>query len=271
MGPDERRAFGRKDGERVDFTIVLAMFAVGVLLGFVGAGGSGFIISILTTAFGYPIHTALGTALLAMLFSSLSGTVSHYRDGNVALRTGVIAGLAGALGAWAGSLATAGIPEHNLVRLTAAMLTLSGLALWLRMAMVARQRQKTGEEPVSAGTQGPRSWFAAGGVGAVTGVLSGLFGIGSTPFIQLGLMTALGLTPRLAAGTTMLVIVPIAFGGGLGFYQLGYVDAGLLTQVAVGIIAGSYAGAKLTKRAPVRLLQAAMVLFPMIGAAILLL
>ena len=66
----------------------IALVMVGLLLGFVGAGGSGFIISILTVVFGYPIHTALGTALAAMFFSSLSGSVSHYREGNMALKTG---------------------------------------------------------------------------------------------------------------------------------------------------------------------------------------
>ena len=40
-------------GEAVMFVqILLTMFAVGLLLGFVGAGGSGFIISLLTVAFG---------------------------------------------------------------------------------------------------------------------------------------------------------------------------------------------------------------------------
>jgi uncharacterized membrane protein YfcA len=63
--------------------IVATMFAVGLLLGFVGAGGSGFIIAILTVGFGFSIHTSLGTALAAMVFSSMSGAFSHYREGNI--------------------------------------------------------------------------------------------------------------------------------------------------------------------------------------------
>jgi len=49
-----------------------------------------------------------------------------------------------------------------------------------------------------------------------------MFGIGSTPFIQLGLMMVLGLSIRQSAGTTMLVIIPIAVGGGMGYYQQGF-------------------------------------------------
>ncbi|OAA83524.1 hypothetical protein WY13_03311 [Clostridium ljungdahlii] len=48
--------------------IILVMFIVGIALGFVGAGGSGFIISILTVIFGFTIHVSLGTALAAMIF-----------------------------------------------------------------------------------------------------------------------------------------------------------------------------------------------------------
>lgn len=58
--------------------ITLVMVLLGLLLGFVGAGGSGFIISILTVVFGYPIHLALGTALAAMFFSSLSGSMFYF-------------------------------------------------------------------------------------------------------------------------------------------------------------------------------------------------
>jgi hypothetical protein len=45
------------------FQLVVTMLAFGLILGFVGAGGSGFIISILSMVFGYPIHTVLGTAI----------------------------------------------------------------------------------------------------------------------------------------------------------------------------------------------------------------
>jgi uncharacterized membrane protein YfcA len=246
--------------------IALAMFAAGALLGFVGAGGSGFIIALLTTAFGYPIHVALGTAITAMIFSSLSGAVSHYREGNVVLRTGIVVGVVGAVGAWASSMVSDAIPGDELKWLTAGMLFLSGLALWARMRLAAR-----GSAPAK-GAPSPRNfWVKACGVGLIVGAISGMFGIGATPFIQLGLMILLGLPIRQAAGTTMLVIIPIAIGGGAGYYHLGYLNMQLLAAVAGSMILGSYLGAKFTKRVPVRYLQTATVLFPIAGSAIMLL
>jgi uncharacterized membrane protein YfcA len=249
--------------------LVATMCAVGLLLGFVGAGGSGFIISILTVGFGYPIHTALGTALSAMAFSSLSGAVSHYREGNISLGTGAAVGSFGALGAVIGSRYSAYIPSDELKWFTSGMLFLSGFALWLRMFIVSRQRA-VGSSAAS-GRKGFGFWLPAIGIGVGTGAMSGLFGIGSTPFIQIGLLAVLGMSARQAAGTTMLVILPIAIAGGVGFLYAGHLDIPLLAEVVCGTMLGTFVGAKFTKRVPVSTLKTAMVLVPMIGGFILLL
>ncbi|WP_217595614.1 sulfite exporter TauE/SafE family protein [Cohnella sp. GbtcB17] len=248
--------------------LVGTMFAVGLLLGFVGAGGSGFIISILTVVFGFSIHTSLGTALAAMFFSSAAGAFSHYREGNIVLGTGAVVGGAGMFGAWLSSFASNGIPGEELKWMTAGMLFLSGVALWFRMRLVSKRNDS---QPAKARQRPAIYWASACGVGLVTGGLSGLFGIGATPFIQIGLMTILGTSIRQAAGTSMIVIIPIAVGGGAGFYQLGHLDVTLLLEVAVGIMLGSYIGAKFTRRVPAIILQRSMVLLPMVGAAILVL
>lgn len=252
----------------IDITLVMVL--LGLLLGFVGAGGSGFIIAILTVVFGYPIHTALGTALAAMFFSSLSGSVSHYREGNIMLKSGAVAGLAGAAGAWYSSSWSSLIPEDKLGWMTSGMLFASGIALWFRMVVVSR-RPKASEDSTQPVVQGLRYWLYALLIGLITGALSGLFGIGSTPFIQLGLMLVLGMSMRYAAGTTMLVIMPIALAGGAGYLTIGYLDVQLLIAVVIGTMSGSYIGAKFTKRVPVVWLKTCMVITPMIGAAILLL
>ncbi|UJF36410.1 sulfite exporter TauE/SafE family protein [Paenibacillus hexagrammi] len=242
------------------------MFIAGLFLGFVGAGGSGFIISILTAIFGFPIHTALGTALAAMLFSSASGTISHYREGNMVWRTGIAIGLFGAAGAWVCTQFAAHIDEHRLQLMTASILYVSAFVLWIRMFLAKRSREL---EEVMA-VEGVSFWLRAMVIGIICGALSGLFGIGSTPFIQIGLMTLMRMTVSQAAGTTMLVIIPIALSGGVGFYGSGHLDLTVLAEVLIGIMAGSYVGAKFTNRVPSRYLKTAMVVIPVLGATLLL-
>ena len=73
--------------------IFAAMLLLGAVIGFVGAGGAGVMITLLTVGFNVPIHTALGTSLAAMAFTTLSGSYSHFREGNVLRRLGLAMGL----------------------------------------------------------------------------------------------------------------------------------------------------------------------------------
>lgn len=57
--------------------VFAAMLLLGAVIGFVGAGGAGVMITLLTVGFDVPIHTALGTSLAAMAFTTLSGSYSH--------------------------------------------------------------------------------------------------------------------------------------------------------------------------------------------------
>ena len=246
--------------------ITFTMFLMGILLGFIGAGGSGFIIALLTVGFGVPIHTALGTSLAAMVFTTSSGAYSHYRQGNIEVKTGITVGAFGAIMSYVGSKIAVWIPVHSLHFLTAGMLLLSAIMLMIRLFIVNRLKETTeGETTLTVGFL-----LRAATVGIITGVLSGTFGIGSAPFIQLGLMVVMGLSVQKSVGTTMLVILPIAMAGGIGYYFEGYLNVLLLIQVLAGTMIGSYMGAKFTNKVPLPILKSAMVLTPIMAGAILL-
>jgi uncharacterized protein len=252
--------------EGMKLAIVLTMFVLGILLGFVGAGGSGFIIAILTVIFGVPIHMALGTSLAAMVFTSMSGAYSHFRQGNISIKTGLIVGGFGAAASYLGSKLASLIPIHSLHWLTAGMLFLSAVILVVRLFIV--QKLKVNNKKVKPGNL--LLIRKAAVVGLVTGLLSGTFGIGAAPFIQIGLLVIMGLSLKQSVGTTMLVILPIAFAGGIGYYFEGYLNLTLLVEVVGGTMIGSYVGAKFTALAPQPVLKSAMVLTPIIAGAILL-
>jgi uncharacterized protein len=250
----------------MELAIVLTMFVLGILLGFVGAGGSGFIIAILTVIFGVPIHMALGTSLAAMVFTSLSGAYSHFRQGNISIKTGLIVGGFGAVASYVGSKLASIIPMNSLHWLTAGMLFLSAVILIVRLFIV--QKIKANDKKEINGNL--LLIKKAAGVGIVTGLLSGTFGIGAAPFIQIGLLLILGLSLKQSVGTTMLVILPIALAGGVGYYFQGYLNFTLLFEVVAGTMIGSYVGAKFTALAPQPVLKSAMVITPIMAGAILL-
>ena len=123
--------------------ITFTMLLMGILLGFIGAGGSGFIIALLTVVFGVPIQTALGTSLAAMVFTTMSGAYSHYRQGNIDVKTGITVGAFGAIMSFVGSKIAVWIPVHSLHFLTAGMLFLSAVMLMIRLFIVNRLKETT--------------------------------------------------------------------------------------------------------------------------------
>jgi len=249
--------------------VFLTMFMIGILLGFIGAGGSGIMIAVLTTIFGVSVHTALGTSLSAMVFSSLTGAYSHIRESNVVLRIGISTGLFGALGALIGSHTAQVVSGSGLKWLTASALSMSTILLWIRVFT------KIGRSIANFKTQssfsGAQFWFASSSIGVITGTMSGLFGIGAAPFIQVCLLIFFGLSVQKAAGTTMFIIIPIALMGGIGYYTIGYLDIWLFFKVVTGSMLGSYLGAKFTRRVNTMVLKVAMVTSPIAGAVLLLL
>jgi len=243
------------------------MFILGLVLGFVGAGGAGVVIAVLTVVFGIPIHTALGTSLSAMVFTTMSGAYSHFREGNVVMKNGIAVGIFGALGAFIGAHFAALLPGSQLQWMTACMLFLSAILLWLRVFVYAKKNfSHTGNKSLPVGV---RFWLTACGLGLFTGILSGTFGIGATPFIQIGLLVLFGMTIHQSAGTTMLVILPIALLGGVGYLAAGYLDVTLLIKVTTGLTTGAYIGAKFTKKLPPFVLKTAMVTVPILGGILL--
>lgn len=243
--------------------IVLTMFLLGMLFGFIGAGGAGFVIAVLTVFFGVPIHIALGTSLAAMAFTSVSGAYSHYREGNTHLKIGLIVGGFAAAGSFGGAKLAAVIPGESLHWLTAGMLFLSAFLLFIKLFFLKDTSKQMDEKNYVM-------WMKSVFLGLLAGVLSGTFGIGSAPFIQIGLMVLLNLTIRQSVGTTMLVIVPLAIGGGIGYFSEGFIDFFLLLKVLIGTACGAYLGAKFTNILPKPVLKSTIILTPTAAAVLLL-
>ena len=56
---------------------ILCGIVIGLICGFVGAGGGMMLLLILTSVLGYELKTAVGTSVFIMTFTALTGGVSH--------------------------------------------------------------------------------------------------------------------------------------------------------------------------------------------------
>lgn len=62
---------------------ILCGAIIGSICGFVGAGGGMMMLLILTSVMGYELKTAVGTSVLIMSFTALTGAVSHFAIGGM--------------------------------------------------------------------------------------------------------------------------------------------------------------------------------------------
>ena len=247
--------------------IFFSMLLLGAVIGFVGAGGAGVVITLLTVGFGVPIHTALAVALTSMVFTMLSGTISHFREGEVVVKTGAVLGAGGVLGAFLGAEVSNLLPSRELSFLTALMLLLSAFTLYMKVYQAAfldrhfhmRSELLTGRKLIVYGLS----------LGFVNGFLSGAFGIGAAAFIQLALLCVFGVPLLQSIGTCMMVILPISAAGGLGYLLNGRLDLDIFVQTLLGLMIGAFVGAKCTHLAPRPLLKFAIVALPTIGGFIM--
>lgn len=61
---------------------VVCGMAVGLICGFVGAGGGMMMLLVLVSVLGYELKTAVGTSVFIMTFTALTGAVSHFAIGD---------------------------------------------------------------------------------------------------------------------------------------------------------------------------------------------
>ena len=170
----------------------------GVLSGLLGIGG-GLIFSPLLLLLGLSPHQALATSSLAIVPTTLGGTWSHWRSGNLPQRQSLAiamgAGLSGLVFGHLGGLAS-GVVLLGLQALMYGLLT-----LMLR----APAAQEAGSEPRTVPVSS-QPWPLLG-VGMVAGMATGLLGLGGGLVMVPLMVSGLRLTVRLAIRLSTLAVL----------------------------------------------------------------
>jgi uncharacterized membrane protein YfcA len=104
-------------------------------------------------------------------------------------------------------------------------------------------------------------------VGLLAGFLSGVFGVGGGILLVPGFVLLLEMEQRLAHGTSLAAILPIAVAGVVGYAAHGSVDLPAAALLALGAAGGAVVGTRLLDRLPFAALRLAFGVL-MIAAAI---
>jgi uncharacterized membrane protein YfcA len=233
------------------FGLIIIGLIAGVASGMFGIGGGVIIVPALTVLLGFGLKTAVGTSLAALhLPVSIFAVVAYYRAGK--LRFSTAAWIAGGLifGAFVGAQIALSLDTKTLQRLYGVFL--------LYMAWRFTEPRKWWSE--YRGNGGPKAaeeveahiaWYILLMVGLGAGILSGMFGIGGGVVIVPALVALLHFDQKQAVGTSLAaLLLPVSLGAVASYYQSGLLDLAVAGLVALGLIGGAFAGAKIALSLP---------------------
>ncbi|RBY96540.1 sulfite exporter TauE/SafE family protein [Blastococcus sp. TF02-8] len=248
-------------------TLVLAGGAgalIGLSLGALGGGGSVLAVPVLVHLLGQSPAQATTGSLVVVGVTSLLAAVTAHRAGTALVGRGVVFGFLAVAGATVGSLAAARVPEAVLMAAFATLLLLvSGLMVVRTVQHRAPEGPRVGlDDPIitfwpTFTCRCPRALQVLVTATAV-GLLTGFLGVGGGFLVVPALVLALGLDPRFAAGTSLVVITVVSAAAlavrtGSGVAP----DWPLVAVLTVVSTLAAVAGARLAARIDARRLSAA--------------
>ena len=234
-------------------------FAIGVILGMLGGGGSILTVPVFVYVLGYDPKLAIAMSLPVVGATSLVGAAAHWRAGNVQVRTAILFGAVAMSSAYvAARLSTRLASRTQLLVLSVAMV--AAAVVMLRDALRAPRTVPTGDGHPPFGI----TLLLAG---LVVGVLTGIIGIGGGFLIVPALVVLARVPMQRAVGTSLTVIAMNAAAAFAG--QPAVRDVPIAFVVAFGAVAmaGIVAGTSVARRVDQRTLKRAFATLLLVIAA----
>lgn len=226
---------------------LVAGILVGLVLGLTGAGGSILAVPLLMAGLGWSLPQAAPVALLAVAASSLFGTMTAWGKSYVRYRAAGLMAIAGWITAPFGLQAAHALPHDALLLVFAAVMVAVGVRLFRQAvkhpeeaAVVRADVHGEGEHSHGPACKldavtGRILWtrpcvVVMAALGAFTGFLSGLLGVGGGFVIVPGLRFATELSMHSAVATSLMAIALVAGGA-----VVSAVASGVAFPVAVAL------------------------------------
>ncbi len=222
--------------ESLYLLLPLAGLIIGALATMTGSGG-GFLFPLaLILLFKIPPQIAVATSLVATLPVCITGTIGHYRRGNINFRLALIFGSAAIAGVIAGVFITQSLSEEQL-KIGFGFYTII-LSAVIFFNGYPKKDKTSGHEPLRSNLKRPGGGSINGFAG---GLLSGTFGSSGTMPVLAGLF-AMRLPLQTIAGTSMFVAL-INTSIAVGSHALiGKIDLTLVSLLTAGSLIGAISG-----------------------------
>ncbi len=235
---------------------------VGFALGLTGGGGGVFAVPLLVYGLGVAPREAVGISLASVGGTALFGVAPRLIRGEVELRTGILFAIAGMIGAPIGNYLSSFVPESMLLAMFGVLMLVVAWRMWAKTRQPnpatvacttagaadkdrsACQRDEDGKLRLTS-----RCAMLLAVIGLLTGILSGMFGVGGGFVIVPALVLFSGMKIHQAVGTSLLVIFLVSVSG-VSSYLVSGKTLSLETTLLflVGGFAGMWCGGLVARR-----------------------
>ncbi|HRP89578.1 MAG TPA: sulfite exporter TauE/SafE family protein [Edaphocola sp.] len=256
--------------DQISFSLLLIAIAffAGVIGALTGLGGGIIIVPALTLALGIPMKYAVATSLISVIGTSSGAAAAYVKEGYTNMEIGMFLQIATTLGAIIGAVVIVWfkIPVDILGIIFGAVLVLT--------AILTAQKKPDHREPITNGSlayklqlfgtfpvngkdeaYGSRNPILGSLVMVSAGFLSGLLGVGGGVFKVLAMDNVMRLPFKVSTTTSNFMIGVTAVASAIIYFAGGYVIPFITAPVLIGIILGSFVGAKVLAKINVNLLK----------------
>ncbi len=227
-----------------DFALGLLILGLGagVLSGMFGIGGGVVIVPMLITLFSFELRPAIATSLGALMMPvAILAVITYYRAGLLRVWTAAAVAVGLIIGGVVGAQIQSAMSIGSLKALYGVFLIYAAWRFIEPRKLLKLAPPSVVKDPV---TDSP--WYLLLGVGFGAGIVSALFGVGGGIVIVPVLVGLLHFDQKVAVGTSLgALLPPTTIGSVVAYYQQNLLDVGAAALVAVGLLFGALAGARL--------------------------
>jgi uncharacterized membrane protein YfcA len=230
----------------------------GLTSGLFGVGGGIILVPILTILFAVNQRTAQATSLVVVALAAVTGATTYSLAGSVSWAAVPFLIAGGLVGTLLGTAAVKKIRDQILK-----------LAFGLFLIIVAIRIIIQSFDPaaLTAPSLGLGLWPVFLLVGFAMGLLSALLGVGGGIIVIPILITLFGFTPQLAAGTSLVVMIPIVLLGALRLTKVGFTNWAQGVQIGIPAALAAVGGAALALATQPAIVQIAFAILLVLAGA----
>lgn len=240
------------------FILLLTGLSVGFLGTILGIGGGSIIVPVLVLWFGYPIHTAIATSLIAIVGTSINAASVNILSGAANIKLGIFLETVTVFFAILGGLTSISVNEKPLLILFGVLLGVIGIIYYARIRIDDKYHIDDGssffggeffdQEKGEIINYRPEKVLTVSLISGLAGLMSGMLGIGGG-VLKVPSMNIIGKIPIKATTATSNFMIGITAAAGAAVYvQKGYLIPLNTALIVIGVTFGSkYASAKFQK------------------------